>query len=94
MVRMWDAAAGTEVKKLGPTPDEPYGLALARDGQPLATSGYGGYLTVWDLAEGKTTLQRKLPKFGAYCVAFTPDGKAVVTGHDDHVCYVTPLTPP
>ena len=25
-------------------------------------------------------------------VAFTPDGKAVVTGHDNHICYITPLT--
>ena len=46
-----------------------------------------------DLAEGKAVWTRKL-KFGAYCVAFTPDGKAVVTGHDNGSCYVTPLDAP
>ena len=26
--------------------------------------------------------------------AFTPDGKALVTGHDNHLCLVTPLANP
>jgi WD40 repeat protein len=105
-LRQWDANEGTETRVLGrkpedgkgddkpkvePMPDDLYGIALARDGKALATSGYAGYLTVWDLAEGKPTWTRKLKAFGAYCVAFTPDGKALVTGHDNSVCYVTPI---
>ena len=91
-VRQWNVADGKEVKKMGPTPDDLYGLAWSRDGKSLVTSGYGGNVIVWDLATGKPASTRKL-KFGAYCVAFTPDGKAVVTGHDDHHCYITPLAP-
>jgi WD40 repeat protein len=89
-VRQWNVADGTEIKKLGPTPDDLYGIAFSRDGKALVTSGYGGTVTVWNLAEGKPALSRKL-KFGAYCVTFTPDGTALITGHDNHICYITPL---
>ncbi len=71
--------------------DDPYGIAFSRDGKYLATSGYGGWLKVWDLNTGKTTFSQKLKTFGAYCVTFTPDGKAVVTGHDNKSILVTPL---
>jgi WD40 repeat protein len=89
-LRMWNVASGMETKKLGPTPDDLYGIAWSRDGKMLATSGYGGNLIVWNLTEGKPASTRKI-KFGAYCLAFTPDGKALVTGHDNHSCYITPL---
>jgi hypothetical protein len=29
----------------------------------------------------------------AYCVTFTPDGKALVSGHDNGRIYVIPLGP-
>lgn len=80
--------------KLGPTMDDPYGIAFSRDGKTLATSGYAGYIYTWNLASDKPTLMRKLKEFGAYCVAFTPDGKALVTGHDKNMVLITPLTGP
>jgi WD40 repeat protein len=89
-LRQWNVASGMEMKKMGPTPDDLYGLAWSPDKKTLATSGYGGNVIVWDLASGKPASTRKL-KFGAYCIIFTPDGKALVTGHDNHTCYVTPL---
>ena len=89
-VRVWDVAGGTEKAKWGPTPDDLYGISLSRDGKQLATSGYGGNVTVWNLADGKPAFTKKL-KFGAYCVIFTPDGKALVTGHDDKNVYVTQI---
>ncbi len=89
-LHLWDTVKGAETKKLGPTPDDLYGLALARDGKTAATSGYGGHVTLWDLAAGKAVETHKLV-FGAYCIAFTPDGKAVVTGHENGHCYVTAL---
>lgn len=39
---------------------------------------------------GKAVLTKK-PAFGAYCVAITPDGKAVVSGHGNGTCYVTAI---
>jgi WD40 repeat protein len=93
-VRVWNVKDGIQVKQMGPTPDDLYGVAFSRDGKALATSGYAGYITLWDLAAGKKVAERKLKAFGAYCIAFTPDGKSVVTGHDNHHCYVNSLGAP
>jgi WD40 repeat protein len=88
-VRLWNVADGKEVKKMGPTPDDLYGIALSREGKHLATCGYGGNLVVWNLADGKPTFTHKL-KYVTYCLTFTPDGKALVTGHDrPYVCLIT-----
>ena len=82
--RVWDVNAGKETKTLQQTPDKQddlYGLAVSPDGKSVATSGYSGWLTVWSLADGKPTWAKKLPAPCAFCAAFTPDGKSVVTGH-------------
>ncbi|HYV34765.1 MAG TPA: WD40 repeat domain-containing protein [Gemmataceae bacterium] len=82
----WDAAKGTELKKLGPAPDPLYGLAVSKDGKTVATASYGGELRLWDTKSGKyKSLQLREGKVDGvvtYCLAFTPDGKALVTGHE------------
>ena len=47
-LHVWDVNAGTETKKIGPTPDDLYGVAFSRDGKEVATIGYGGNVTVWN----------------------------------------------
>ena len=104
-VRVWDVAAGKETKQLGevdektkavaPLEDDPYGIAFSKDGK-LATSGYGGYLKIWDLNSGKALQTIRLNqtvknRFGAYCVVFSPDGKSVLTGHDQKMILITPV---
>ena len=92
MLRVWNVADGKEINKLGPTPDWIFGLAMSRDKKAIATAGYGGHLFLWDLNTGKSTFSRYLPKWITYCVTFTPDGKALVTGHEkDNAALVTPL---
>jgi WD40 repeat protein len=90
-VRIWNAQAGTETKKMGPTPDDLYGLALSKDIKSLATSGYGGNVAIWNLADGKASFNKKLKLFGAYCVAFSPDEKFLITGHDSSFLLITPI---
>ena len=65
---------------------------MSRDGKLLATIGYGGHLIFWNVEQGKIQSTRKL-KPVAYCIAFAPDGKAIVTGHEDGLCYITPIPP-
>src|SRR6516162_8377539 len=79
----------SEIKNMGPTPDDLYGLAFSKEGK-LATCGYAGNVTLWNLADGKPAMTRKLPKPLAMCIAFTPDGNAVVTGHKN-IVYITPI---
>lgn len=124
-VRQWGVADGKQMRQMGPTPDDLYGLTISRDGKLLATSGYGGHLTLWNVPDNKelsknhwnafsTILLQKKPVSAAacssyfligpkpvwshkiksvtFCVTFTPDGKALVTGHDrPPICVITPV---
>ena len=87
-LRYWNLADGKEAKKLGPTRDYIFGLAISKDGKHVATAGYGGSLRVYEIATGtkiyddedKGRTPRKY--WITNCAAFTPDGTAVVTGHE------------
>jgi WD40 repeat protein len=74
-----------ELKKMGPTADDLYGVVFSKDGKLLATCGYAGSLTLWNLADGKPATT-KLPRRLAMCLAIAPDGKAIVTGHMNEIC--------
>jgi WD40 repeat protein len=92
VLHVWNVEDGAQVKKLGPTPDDLFGLALSHDGKLAATAGYGGSLRIWDWADGKPTFSHDLKKTVTYCVAFTPDGTALVTGHEkDNAARLTPI---
>ncbi len=93
-LRYWNTADSKEAKKIGPTPDYIYGLALSNDGKYVATAGYGGSLRVYELTSGKqiypedskdkTEASDKARKQQiTYCIAFSPDGKALITGQYD-----------
>lgn len=93
-LRYWNVADGKELKKIGPTFDWIYGLAVSRDGKYVATAGYGGSLRVYDLVAGtqiypdpdkkKTEAADAARKANiTYSLTFTPDGKALVTGQHD-----------
>jgi WD40 repeat protein len=91
LLREWGMADKKQVRKWGPTEDDIFGMALSRDGKLVATAGYGGHLHVWDWASGKEVFNHHLKRV-TYCVAFTPDGHALVTGHErDSVVLITPL---
>lgn len=99
-LRYWSVSDGKEAKKIGPTPDYVFGLAVSKDGTKVATAGYGGSLRVYDLASGDRIFPAKAPdakkdeevlkaadaaRRGAitYCIAFSPDGKSVITGQHE-----------
>jgi WD40 repeat protein len=77
------------MKRWGPTADDPYTLTWHTGAKVFAVCGYSGQITIWTLSEAQ-------PKFGkrifnpAYCIVFLPNGKAVVTGHDNGTLVVTP----
>jgi WD40 repeat protein len=69
------------VKEFGPTPDDLYGVSWSKDTKTIATAGYAGNLSVWNLTDPKPTFTTKI-KDVTYCVAFAPDGKTIVAGHE------------
>lgn len=85
---------GKEVEKVKPSDDYYMGVVFSRDGKLLATAGYAGWLKLWDLEKGVSTFSQRVgsPKPSpCYCVIVTPDGKGLISGHDNGCIYVTPL---
>ncbi len=79
-----------ELKKFGPTSDDPYAIAWDAKSKTLAVCGYSGQITTWTLDADKPKFTKAIKNPG-YCVAFTADGKSVITGHDNGTVAVTPL---
>lgn len=88
-IRVWAVADGKEKKKLGPTADDPYGLAWHAGTRTAAVCGYSGRVTLWALDGDKPKATREVKNPG-YCVALSADGKFAFTGHDNGTVAVTP----
>src|SRR5262249_5756426 len=95
-VRLWDAATGRELRRLGkgaePSPPRarrhalrPH-AALSADGRRAATCDAGG-VRVWDVAAGKELRRFKVEELGLLmALALTPDGQGLLTStHEDRV---------
>jgi WD40 repeat protein len=102
-IRVWNVADGKETMRLGPTTDDPYAVAWWQPSKTLVVCGYSGQVTTWALDDPghqssswspwvvykpKFTKQIKSP---GYCIAFTGDGKGVLTGHDNGTVVFTAL---
>jgi WD40 repeat protein len=79
-----------EVIRRGPTSDDPYAVVWTDKTKLLAVCGYSGQVTSWVLTDPKPRFSRLIKNPG-YCIVFTADGKAVLTGHDNGTVVYTPL---
>jgi WD40 repeat protein len=89
-IRVWNATEAKETKKLGPTTDDPYALAWWQPSKTLAVCGYSGQVTTYALDDPKPKFVKPIKSPG-YCIAFSGDGKAVLTGHDNGTVAFTVL---
>jgi WD40 repeat protein len=80
IVRVWNVKEGKETKQLGKLDQYVYGIAVSKDGSKAAVCGYGGDIKVFDIASGKELFKDQAKGRITYCIAFTPDDTAVVTG--------------
>ncbi len=81
-VSLWDTATG-ELRRRLRIPRTPlvHPRHLTPDGRRLVfTDGYGCRIRLWDLAAGQEVLEQQAHASGVASLAFTPDGRSIVTG--------------
>ena len=80
-VALWDPVQRCQLAQFG------YGtttLAMHPSGQRLATASLTGSLQVWALPAGELLAELKGHTDAVTCVAYSPDGRWLVSGSDDH----------
>jgi WD40 repeat protein/serine/threonine protein kinase len=85
--KVWNVATGRELLNLAGHEGGAISLSWSPDGRRLATGARGdGTARVWDAARGRELLTLKGPT--GRSVAFSPDGKALLTGGKDGIAKV------
>jgi WD40 repeat protein len=83
-VRVLDAETGRELGPVLPHAAGVMALDLSPDGQTVLTGSRDGLARLWDLGTGQLLRECKPTREGAvWAVAFRPDGRVFVTGHQD-----------
>ena len=87
MVDVWDLAILKKRNTLHITPRPGFGTALSPDGGILATKAsfddFNNAIRLWDTATGDLLGECSGHKQGVWSVAFSPDGKTLVSSSDD-----------
>jgi WD40 repeat protein len=82
-VRLWDVAAGKELKKMEGHTADVNSVALSADGKLLASGGKDKLVIVWDVSSGKPAHTLKGHTGEVTSVALSADGKLLASGGKD-----------
>ena len=89
--RLWEVATRKELGRYGEEGDPPCRMTFSPDGKALIERR--GCIRLRDLATGKERLAFASHSQGVECVAFTPDGRTLLSGSQDHtVRFWSPAT--
>ena len=81
-VRLWSLRDGS-FKKLKGVDTNIYSIAFSPDGRHIACLDYQGYLRIWDARTGHLLDEWRAHERGSFGLAFSPDGKGLVSGGTD-----------
>jgi WD40 repeat protein len=89
VVHLWDIKKSTEVGTLAAPEGGVWrrltSLAFSPDGRRLVAGyGFDGNVKLWDVASQKCAWDRPAHPAGVRCVAFSPNGKVIASGGNDH----------
>ena len=84
-IRIWDAAAGTQVRAISGTTGAVYGVGFDAKGERLVSGGTDGVLRLWTVANGAQLKQLSEGENPSplFAVAFSPDGTLVAGAGGD-----------
>ncbi len=91
IIRFWDANTGEHLKSI--TPQEPtHSIAYSPDGRRLASS-HDRKINLWDTETGKLTATFTGHNDSIYPIAFSPDGKTLMSGSYDSTMIFWEINP-
>jgi WD40 repeat protein len=82
-IRVWDLAAGKELRRLEGHTKAVSSLSLSSDGRTAASGGFDDTVRLWEISTGKELKQFRGHTGGVDAVALTPDGRRIVSGSRD-----------
>ena len=80
---LWNTQTGEQVHTLKCTRGRSWASRTARTATTLATASADRTATLWDAETGKQTFVLRGHREDVNCIAFSPDGRRVVTGSSD-----------
>ncbi|MEO5376305.1 MAG: caspase family protein [Magnetococcus sp. DMHC-6] len=86
-LRIWDLRTASPLSTIQTHEKQINGLVLAPDNQSLATAGSDGRVQIWSM-DGKPILEWNASTGAVLCIAWSSDGRFLVTGHEDGQAYL------
>jgi eukaryotic-like serine/threonine-protein kinase len=83
MVKVWDAASGTETVTTAGHAGLVGAVAFAPNGKTMASASGDKTIKLWDASSGQENLTLEGHQAGIYGIAFSPDGRFLVSGSWD-----------
>jgi len=84
LIRLWSIQTREWLGTLGPLPWVPYASSFSPNGETVAATSWAGDIRLFDVATGKergSVLEGH--GSGVHSVAYSPDGKTLISGGDD-----------
>jgi WD40 repeat protein len=80
VIKIWDAATGTELKSLSGHRYTIRSVAFTPDSKRIISGGYDATVRIWDIATGEEIAVLYGHNKNVEAVAVSPDGKRIVSG--------------